>query len=129
MPRTVTIGPAVYQRVNELVGEGKTRTEAFALVGLERDQPPGTVSANYYRVARSLGKTSGKARRSGSGARRGTATAGRQPRQATRATRPQTAGAGADGDLSSLAMRIGELTDQLVRRIEERDAEIRRILS
>lgn len=32
MPRTATIGPAVYKRVNELVGEGQNRTDAFQTV-------------------------------------------------------------------------------------------------
>ena len=55
MPRTATIGPAVYERVNELVGEGKNRTEAFQVVASERSMNQGT--ANYYRTARSKGTT------------------------------------------------------------------------
>jgi hypothetical protein len=130
MPRTATIGPAVYQRVNELVTEGKTRTEAFAQVGQERDQQPGTVSANYYRVARSMGRTETTRRRrrrattaqAASPARRGTRSgrAGRRP--------AATASTGTGGDLNALASQIADLTQQLVRQIEKRDAEIRRIL-
>ena len=33
MPRTATIGPAIYEQVNKLVADGKTRTEAFADTG------------------------------------------------------------------------------------------------
>jgi hypothetical protein len=57
MPRTATIGPAVYRRVTELVAEGKNRTEAFQTVAQERSMNPGTVAANYYRTARSSGGT------------------------------------------------------------------------
>ena len=53
MPRKASIGPAVYQRVNELATEGKSRTEAFEQVGQERGMNAGTVAANYYRTARS----------------------------------------------------------------------------
>ena len=47
MPRTAMIGPEIYERVNSLIGEGKTRTEAFAQVAEERRSRSGTVAANY----------------------------------------------------------------------------------
>lgn len=47
--------PATYEQVGKLVAEGKTRTEAFAEVAKERKSSPGTVAANYYRVARQQG--------------------------------------------------------------------------
>ena len=56
MPRTATIGPAIYEEVNKLVAEGKTRTEAFAAVAKKRKARNGTVAANYYRVARQQGE-------------------------------------------------------------------------
>src|SRR5438067_5348027 len=105
MPRTATIGPAVYQRVTELAAEGKSRTEAFAQVAQERKMNAGTVAANYYRTARSQGATP---------------TRGRRPKQAkptatparTRARRsPARAGTSrpANGDLAQLANQIGDL--------------------
>ena len=132
MARTATIGPAIYQRVNELVGEGKTRTEAFAQVGQERGQPPGTVAANYYRTARSQGGTgrskgAAKARRRPAAAvvaaPSTTATPTRARRSPTRAstTRPVAP----QGDLSALAAQVGDLVQQLVRQVEERDRRLR----
>jgi HAMP domain-containing protein len=132
MPRPATIGPAIYQRVNELVGEGKTRTEAFAQVGQERGQPPGTVAANYYRTARGEGRTARSRGAAKTGLRRAAsvvvapstiARPTRARRSPTRAstTRPALP----EGDLSALAAQIGDLVQQLVRQVEERDRRLR----
>ena len=61
MPRKATIGPAVYERVNQLVSEGKTRTEAFTQIAQERSSRPGTIAANYYRTARAQPSAGGVA--------------------------------------------------------------------
>jgi hypothetical protein len=125
MPRTAAIGPAVYQRVNELVGEGQNRTDAFQTVAQERSMRPGTVAANYYRTARS----EGGAKRSKTRARKATtrkATA-RRPRSQTasrgRASQPTT-----DADLTTMANQISDLVQQLVRQVEERDRRLREVL-
>jgi HAMP domain-containing protein len=135
MPRTAAIGPAVYQRVNELVGEGKNRTEAFQAVAQERGMNAGTVSANYYRTARSQGGTAksvgaAKTRRRRAGevvaAPSTTARRTRARRSSTRAsTTPPVA---PHGDLSALAAQIGDLVQQLVRQVEERDQRLRQLL-
>lgn len=52
MARPSVVGQEVYERTNALVAEGKTRTEAFEQIAQERGQQPGTVAANFYRVAR-----------------------------------------------------------------------------
>jgi hypothetical protein len=122
MPRKATIGPAVYERVNELVGEGKSRTEAFAQIAQERSSRPGTIAANYYRTARSQG-TSGVRRRS-TRARRSSAA---RPRAAT-ATTTRTAARPQDGDIGKLANQISDLVQQLVRQVQERDQRIRELL-
>jgi len=131
MPRKATIGPAVYQRVNELVAEGKTRTEAFAQVGQERGQRPGTVSANYYRTARSDGAASSPHHR----AARSTPTTSRSPRRGAHTT-PAAArttasirSTGHDGELAALATQIATLTQQLVTQIQERDAKLRELIA
>jgi hypothetical protein len=80
MPRTATIGPAVYQRVNELTAEGKNRTEAFDIGASERSMNPGTVSANDYRVAPSQGG----AKRPKMSARHATTTTRTRPQAASR---------------------------------------------
>ena len=46
MPRKASIGPAVYQRVNELATEGKSRTEAFEQVVQESGMNACTFAAN-----------------------------------------------------------------------------------
>ena len=90
MPRTATIGPEIFARVNELVGEGKSRTEAFAQVGKERKSQPRAVAANYYRVARSQGQT-GTRRRKKTTARRSTARRSASAATSTRGRRRASA--------------------------------------
>ena len=122
MSRTATIGPAVYKRVNELVGEGQNKTEAFQVVAHERGMNAGTVSANYYRVARSEGGTTRRPKTRARKAR----TNGRGRTQTPRgraASPPKT-----DTDLTTLANQIGDLAQQLVRQVEERDRRIRQLL-
>jgi hypothetical protein len=121
MPRKATIGPAVYERVNELVADGKSRTEAFAQIAQERSSRPGTIAANYYRTARSQGASSG--RRRSTRARRSTAARPRATSASTRqAARVQ------DGDIGRLANQISDLVQQLVRQVQERDQRIRELL-
>lgn len=122
MPRKATIGPAVYERVNELVGEGKSRTEAFAQIAQERSSRPGTIAANYYRTARSQGASGGGRRRS-AGTRRSSASRSRTSSASTRqAARVH------DGDIGRLANQISDLVQQLVRQVQERDQRIRELL-
>ncbi len=121
MPRKATIGPAVYERVNELVAEGKSRTEAFAQIAQERSSRPGTIAANYYRTARSQGASSGRRRST-----RGRRSTSARPRASSAATR-QTARVH-DGDIGKLANQISDLVQQLVRQVQERDQRIRELL-
>jgi hypothetical protein len=119
MPRKATIGPAVYERVNQLVAEGKTRTEAFTQIAGERSSRPGTIAANYYRTARSQPSPGGR--------RRPTRT-----RRASAARRPAAASTSAartpDGDIGALAYQISELVQQLVAQVNERDRRLREVL-
>jgi hypothetical protein len=123
MPRTATIGPAVYKRVTELTAEGKNRTEAFQTVAQERSMNPGTVAANYYRTARSEGGTT---KRPKTRTRKASTTTTRTRRQAPRGRAASQAKA--DTDLTTLANQIGDLVQQLVRQVEERDRRIREVL-
>jgi hypothetical protein len=120
MPRTATIGPAIYKRVTELTAEGKNRTEAFQTVAQERSMNPATVAANYYRTARGQGGT----KRPKTRARKATATR-RTRSQAPRgrASQPKT-----DTDLTTLANQVSDLVQQLVRQVEERDRRLRDVL-
>jgi hypothetical protein len=127
MPRTATIGPAIFEQVNKLVADGKSRTEAFTQIARERKSRPGTVSANYYRVARQQGQ--GR-KRAATPIRR---VAGSKPSATQRRVSSAQRGShngrtSSDGDLASLAKQIAGLTQELVRRVEERDRRIRELV-
>ena len=127
MPRTATIGPAIFEQVNKLVADGKSRTEAFTEIAKERKSRPGTVSANYYRVARQRGQRRKQAatrtRRAGGS---GPSTTQRGVSSAQRGR--HNGRTSSDGDLASLAKHIADLTQELVRRVEERDRWIRDLI-
>jgi hypothetical protein len=114
----------------ELVAEGKSRTDAFAQVGRERGQRPGTVAANYYRTARSQGTTSTERRRT----RRSTTTATRRRRGGGRASRSPAREVASvrpsshDGEVAARATQIAALTQQLVSQVQERDARLRELI-
>lgn len=58
-PSSENIGEATYRAVNELTGRRSdplTRAQAFAQLAAEQGRKEGTVSANYYRVARKRGE-------------------------------------------------------------------------
>jgi hypothetical protein len=107
------VGQETFEAVNELVDGGKTRTEAFAQVATERGQQPGTVAANFYRVARGQGKTSG---------RTGSATRSK-PAAASKPTLAPTALSRSNGSVGDqLASLIQQMVDDAV------DARIKRLL-
>jgi uncharacterized protein YoaH (UPF0181 family) len=121
MPRKATIGPAVFERVNQLVSEGKSRTEAFTQIAQERSSRPGTIAANYYRTARAQPSAGGGRRRT-TRTRRASAP---RPAAAAPAAAPVRA---AEGDIGALANQISDLVAQLVRQVQERDQRLRELL-
>ena len=124
MPRKATIGPAVFERVNQLVSEGKSRTEAFTQIAQERSSRPGTIAANYYRTARAQSSSTG--RRKATRARKAPAA---RARAAAPARRPaSTRAASGDADIGALANQISDLMQQLVRQVQERDQRLRDLL-
>ena len=125
MPRTATIGPEIFERANTLVAEGKTRTEAFALIGKERGSRPGTVAANYYRIARAQGQGRAKRRTATTRTRRAATANAATP---TRRTRTRSAADNGGGDIRQISQQIADLTQQLVRQVEERDKKIRSLI-
>ncbi len=122
MPRKATIGPAVYERVNQLVAEGKTRTEAFTQIAQERSSRPGTIAANYYRTARAQ-PTAGGGRRRSTRTRRASA-----PGSGSATTAAPARRSAGDGDIGALANQISDLVAQLVRQVQERDQRLRELL-
>ena len=126
MPRKATIGPEIFTRVNALVAEGQKRTDAFAQVAQERGSRPGSVAANYYRVARTSGQSKPRRTTRRAGRKATTATASRQRR--TTAARPVATSASTSGDINQIAQQIAELTEQLIRQVSARDQRIRQLL-
>jgi hypothetical protein len=124
MPRKATIGPAVFERVNQLVSEGKSRTEAFTQIAQERSSRPGTIAANYYRTARAQSPSTG--RRRATRARKAPAARARAAAPARRAA--TTRAASGDADIGALANQISDLLQQLVRQVQERDQRLRDLL-
>jgi hypothetical protein len=110
--------------VNQLVAEGKTRTEAFTQIAQERSSRPGTIAANYYRTARAQ-PSAGGGRRRATRTRRASAPRSAAAASAAPARRPATGG---DGDIGALANQISDLVAQLVRQVQERDQRLRELL-
>jgi hypothetical protein len=52
MPRSGEVGEQIFDQVEQLVGDGLSRTDAFKRISEESGRREGTVAANYYRVAR-----------------------------------------------------------------------------
>jgi hypothetical protein len=119
------IGPEIHAQVTELVANGMSKTDAFKQVAKERKSSAGTVSANYYRVARQQGD--GRKPGESTGRRRG-------PRSKTEAgiyamqQNRRRQSAQADGDIRQTANQISQLVQQLVNQVEERDRRIRELL-
>jgi uncharacterized protein YoaH (UPF0181 family) len=126
MPRKATIGPAVFERVNQLVSEGKSRTEAFTQIAQERSSRPGTIAANYYRTARAQPSAGGGRRRTTRPTR--TRRASAAPRRPAAAIPAASSAGASEGDIGALANQISNLVAQLVRQVQERDQRLRDLL-
>jgi hypothetical protein len=61
--RDGSVGRETFERVEALLAEGKNKTQAIAQVASEMGKNSGTVSANYYRVARASAAVSPQGRR------------------------------------------------------------------
>ena len=72
-----SIGSLIFDQVEKIVGEEKiTRLAAFQRISDETGRQPGTVSANYYRIARQRGITGRQGSGRGPGRPRGARNAG-----------------------------------------------------
>lgn len=124
MPRAAVIGPEIHAKVTELVASGMSKSDAFKQVAKERKSSEGTVSANYYRVQRQQGQ--GR-KRGPTRTRRSVAKPSVTERSAAQRGR-RNGRTSSDRDLESLAKQIGDLTQELVRRVEERDQALRELV-
>jgi hypothetical protein len=105
------IGTEIFEQVEKMISEEKlTRTEAFQRLSDATGRRPGTVAANYYRVARQRGATLQPRVRRGAG----------RPRRSARAN----AGGDAQAVLSRAMAALDELGG-LVRRQEQELAKLR----
>jgi len=126
--RDGSIGRATYEAVNKLIADGAaTKQAAFAAYGKQTKTQPGTVAANYYRVARAEGAAKPRKRRvtARSGASRAS-VASAQLNRRSRATR--SAGSDLDATLSALVSSIEDLASALKQEQAE-TAELRRRLN
>jgi uncharacterized protein YoaH (UPF0181 family) len=123
MARAAVIGPEIHAKVTELVASGMSKSDAFKQVAKERKSSEGTVSANFYRVARQ-GRKRTPTRGRPAASKRSATERGMYAAQRGRGN-GRTSN---DRDLASLAKQISDLTQELVRRVEDRDRQIRELL-
>lgn len=110
------VGPEIFAQIEKMVAAEKIgRTEAFRRLAQKSGRQPGTVAANYYRIARQKGAKLAPRRRRGSG--RGGSAHGVVQRAAAA--------------LEEIAGVIRKLEDQIaqLRRENQRVAVIRRLVS
>src|SRR5207244_1186281 len=63
MARDGSVGRETFEQVTALLKQGKSKSEAFAQIASDTGRNAGTVSANYYRVARASGAVKPRKRR------------------------------------------------------------------
>jgi hypothetical protein len=106
------IGAQIFEQVEKLVAAEKiTRSEAFKRISEETGRREGTVSANYYRIARQRGTTLQTRGRRGPGRPRGRAGAG-------------TSGA---GDVAGAISRVTAALTELQAAVRRQESELSRL--
>ena len=116
--RRGSIGRATFEAINTMTADGKlTKQAAFTAFGERTNTKPGTVSANYYRVARAEAPAK-TAKRRPAAAKKATASAATSRRQQRR---PRPDQAGTDLDAVLLALVVG--VETLAAAIKEEHAE------
>jgi hypothetical protein len=116
--RDGSVGRATFEAINKMTADGKlTKQAAFAAYGERMNTKPGTVSANYYRVARADGATKPRKRRptTTSKATRSAAAAAR------RQGRPRRARAGNELDAALRGLLVS--VEALAAALKEEQAE------
>ena len=112
MARDGSVGKETFAQVEALVKQGKSKTEAFAEIAAETGRNAGTVSANYYRVARASGSSKPRRKRASTPAR---------------TVRPRTTRATASSsgsDIDGLASDLVESVSALAEAVKRQDAEV-----
>lgn len=116
------VGNQIFDMVQSLIADHKaTRTGAFKQIAEKTGRNPGTVAANYYRVARQRGVQLRQRRRRGSGVAAVSRAGGRASRAASHLTDLMQ-------QLSDLIRQQGSEIERL-RKENARFGEIRRLLA
>ena len=115
MARDGSVGKETFEQVEALVKQGKSKSEAFAQVASDTGRNTGTVSANYYRVARANGVVKPRRRR-----RPSTKATSRTPRTRT----PRTASRGGPSHIDRLAADLVKSVTALADAIKSQQAEV-----
>jgi hypothetical protein len=119
--RDGSIGRDTFESVEALVKNGKTKTEAFTQVATDTSRNVGTVSANYYRVARANGAV--KPRRPRNKVSTSTSTQGRQNGTHRVKQRNASNGNSIDDVVGQLVASVQALT----RAVKAQAAEVRKL--
>jgi hypothetical protein len=120
--RDGSVGRDTFERVEALVKTGKTKSEAFKQVAKDIGRNEGTVSANYYRVARASGAVTPRPRRGRESA--ATSTRGRQNgAQSVTERRSVSGGNSLDQVVGQLVASVHALTEA----VKAQDAEVREL--
>ena len=139
MPRDGSIGRETFEKVEALTADGGSKSDAFKRIAQQTGRSPGTVAANYYRVARAHGtvtsrrrgrkstaKTTRKAARATTTRTNSSGTAptaqatARTPRRRT--SRPRSAGSGSD--LDRLAAQLVSSVQELAEAMNQQQSEL-----
>jgi hypothetical protein len=123
--RDGSIGRNTFERVEELLKQGKNKTEAFKVVAADTGKTVGTVSANYYRVARTSGAAKPRKRRAQAvpaRTRRGRQAAAPSHRRRVSAR----SGNGAKG-VGQIIAQLVATVQALTEAVKEQDAEVREL--
>jgi hypothetical protein len=113
MARDGSVGKETFEQVEALVKQGKSKSEAFAQVASDTGRNTGTVSANYYRVARANGVVKPRRRPS-------TKATSRTPRTRT----PRTTSRGGPSHIDRLAADLVKSVTALADAIKSQEAEV-----
>jgi len=127
--RDGSIGRETFERVEALLKEGRNKKQAFSQVAAETGKNSGTVSANYYRVARATDAVKPRGRRAAAAPahdtkRREPAKAKVRPTVRSSATRRVRAQRGDDGSIDSVAASLVSNIEALAALVRAQEAEL-----
>jgi hypothetical protein len=120
--RDGSVGRDTFEQVEALLRQGKNKSEAFKQIAGETGRNTGTVSANYYRVARASGAVKPQQRRAKAAPASG-------PRGRQRAAQSVSRGGGArtgngGGSVDQIVGQLVASVQALTEAIQAQDAEV-----